>query len=96
MPIDKMHDCKSSFAHVKEKNYTLGRYLAELISNMEEAGDNQVRFSCQAAKGAGWNCDLEFQHIIPKGETSFSYGVRIPVDRRGTVQMKGLSCIGTG
>jgi len=94
--IKEMPDCKGSFAHVDGDNYTLGRYLGDLISNMAEEGDNKVRFSCEPAKEKGWTCDVEFQHNVPRGEPLFSYGVRVFVDHSGVVQMRSLSCIGTG
>jgi len=94
LKIGKMKYCDGVFQ--QEQDHTLGRYLAELTSNMVDAGDNQVRYSCEAAKPSGWTCDLMFQHNIPQNEIMFSYGVRVSVDRKGTVNMKSLSCIGAG
>lgn len=95
MQTDNLASCKDQFRNMHEKDRTLGRYLAEVIANLEEEGDNKVRFSCQPvmSSGARWSCDLDFAHSVPGREVMFQYGVRVLVGHDGLLQMKSLECM---
>jgi len=92
MKIDKQQYCDSMLSD--SENRTLGKYIARQMSYMDE-GENQVVSECKADKG-GWTCDIQFMHRVPGKEASSSYGVRVLADRKGVLNLKSLSCIGTG
>lgn len=94
MEIGNIASCSGVFAD--QHDHTLGRFIAEQLANMTEAGENRIALSCQPAAGTGWRCDLAFRHNDPAKEVMSTYGVRLSLDGRGRLQEKGLACTGAG
>lgn len=91
--IRKLPSCESVFATPQGR--TLGRYVAEQLGNLSEAGENKVASSC-TPKDGGWSCDVTFLHKDPAQEVLTNYGLRLQVTAGGQLSPNSLSCIGGG
>ncbi|OWJ68578.1 hypothetical protein [Inquilinus limosus] len=91
--IRKVPSCESVFA--TPQGHTLGRYVAEQLSNLSGTGENSVTSSCTPGKG-GWSCDVTFLHKDPAQEEVTNYGLRLQVTAAGQLSPDGLSCTGGG
>lgn len=91
--ISKVPSCESVFA--TPQGHTLGRYVAEQLANLSEAGENRITSSCTPENG-GWSCDVTVLHKDAAQEEVTNYGLRLKVTAGGQLSPDSLSCSGGG